>query len=153
MNAEPAQLFRLSATDKLLLNDVNTLCRQGAEFYQQAAGSLNNSNLQRQFVQLATIHRSALRQLPTSSFAVPLPLLSNNTAKAIQRGYDKANTALETTNEGWLAAVPDLLQQELTLLKKVVRQLQPKPHAFALAHATAALQIAHDQLEPLLQQQ
>lgn len=152
MNAETAQQFRLSATDKLLLNDINTLCQQGAQFYQQAAGSLNNSNLQRQFVQLATIHRSALRQLPPGSFSVPLPLLSNSSAQAIQRGYDQANTALKTTSDGWLAAVPELLQQELSLLKRVVRQLQPKPHAFALAHATAALQIAHDQLEPLLQQ-
>lgn len=137
--------------DTLLLSALASLCASAGRFFQLAARHASASNLRYQFTTLANIHLQANRQLPAADAAAALQQISPQLA-AIQFWYLQQQSRLRQhdLSLAQLTELRVLLQQQLVALKQLTQSSSANLKG-ALAHLTAALQVACDQLLPLLQ--
>lgn len=132
-----------------LLQGVYAVCIAAQRFFTQAARQIDDSNLRYKFLELSNLHASAAHQLPgstTSNQTLPNELV------AVQFWYLQQQAALhsEQPPQNMLTELAGLLQQQLQALKQLIKRLHSYTAKVILAHLSAALQMANDQLLPLL---
>lgn len=134
-----------------LLRAVASLCASAGRFFQLAASQVSTGNLRHQFATLARLHVSASQQLPDHTDAAALRQLCPQLS-AVQYWYQQQHSKLlqHECSPAVLAELAILLPQQLAALKQLTRCSSHRLQA-GLAHFTAALQVACDQLLPLLQ--
>lgn len=138
-------------TETKILHDVYKLSVSAQLFFQQAAHLVDDSNLRYKFIELSILHANAARQLPAAA-RNPLPQIASSELAAVQFWYLHQQTALHNAppEQTMLAELAGLLQQQLHVLKQLTKEVQSNAARIALAHLSAALQMANDQLLPLL---
>lgn len=131
------------------LNSAYAVCTAAQLFFQQAAQLISSSNLRYQFIQLSKLHQIAARQLPVSTLT---QLDYRNELAAVEFWYLHQCAALHNPVQQPLiiAQLAGLLQQQLLGLKQLTRQVTIASAKVTLAHLSAALQMAIDQISPLL---
>jgi hypothetical protein len=134
-----------------LLSAVASLCTSAGRFFQLAASQVSPGNLRYQFANLARLHVSASKQLPGHADAAALRQLCPPLS-AVQYWYLQQHNKLQhqECSPAVLAELAILLPQQLAALKQLTRCSSHRLQA-GLAHFTAALQLACDQLLPQLQ--
>lgn len=146
--ADPAQSNQ--NTETIILGDVYAVCSAAQRFFQQAAQQVGDSNLRYKFLQLSALHSAAAQNLPVADTA-QLRHGSDELA-AIQFWYLHQHAVLhnQPLQQTTLAELTNLLQQQLGALKQLTKTVHSHTARVTLAHLSAALQIASDQLLPLL---
>jgi hypothetical protein len=134
-----------------MLNVVYTVCVAAQRFFQQAAWQVDDSNLRYKFIELSAIHNNAARQLPEAADKVQLQDISSELA-AVQFWYLHQQAALHNNppHRRMLTELANLLQQQLLALKHLTQSVHSPTAKVTLAHLSAALQMANDQLLPML---
>ncbi|HEX5792327.1 MAG TPA: hypothetical protein VFY01_03565 [Rheinheimera sp.] len=137
-------------TETRTLHDVHTVCVAAQLFFQQAARQVDDSNLRHKFLELAILHSNAANQLPASRHTPPAQIMTSELA-AVQFWYLHQRAALhKEAPQQMLTELAGLLQQQLNVLKQLTKRVQSHAAKVTLAHLSAALQMANDQLLPLL---
>lgn len=133
-----------------ILHVVHAVCVAAQHFFQQAARQVDDSNLRHKFLELSILHRNAARQLPASESTSSE--MATSELAAVQFWYLHQRAALhsEPLQQRMLAEMAGLLQQQLSVLKAQTKSVQSRTGKITLAHLSAALQMANDQLLPLL---
>ena len=147
--AEPAS--QNNNTELRMLHGVHMLCVSAQQFFQQAAKQLDDSNLRYKFLELSILHANAARQLPATT-SNPLPQIANSELAAVQFWYLHQQASLHSKGPqpSMLTELAALLQQQLNALKHLTKNVDTSSARVTLAHLSAALQMANDQLLPLL---
>jgi hypothetical protein len=145
--ADPAP--RQPDSETRLLHGVYLVCIAAQRFFTQAAQHIDDSNLRYKFLELSHLHANAAHQLPGNTASSQT--LTNELA-AVQFWYLQQQVALHSDQppQRMLTELAGLLQQQLLALKQLIKQLHSQTGRIILAHLSAALQIANDQLLPLL---
>lgn len=133
------------------LKVVQATCVAAQHFFKQAAQQVADGNLRYKFSELSTLHSNAAQYLPADS--VPeQPQNINRDLAAVQFWYLHQKAALHspTPPPEMLCELDGLLQQQLSALKRLTNNLQSHNAKITLAHLSAGLQIACDQLQPML---
>lgn len=148
----PGDVSRAAHPDDIrILRAVASLCASAGRFFQLAASQVSTGNLRYQFATLARLHANASRHLPEHSDTAALCQLSPQLS-AVQYWYLQQYSKLhqQECSPALLAELATLLPQHLSALKQLTYCSSNRLKA-SLAHFTAALQLACDQLLPLLQ--
>lgn len=139
-------------TEERILAGVYSVCVAAQHFFQQAAKQAADSNLRYKFIELSKLHSAAAQQLPAAIKQQAIPQDYSSELAAVQFWYLHQQTALH--NQPLLQPMQDelagLLQQQLKVLKQLIKTVHSRAAKVTLAHLSAALQIASDQLQPLL---
>tara|TARA_Y100001963_G_scaffold159860_1_gene265787 strand:+ start:600 stop:1118 length:519 start_codon:yes stop_codon:yes gene_type:complete len=147
--AEPAS--QNNNTELRMLHGVHMLCMSAQQFFQQAAYQVDDSNLRYKFLELSKLHANAARKLPVATSA-PSPHIQDSELAAVQFWYlhQQASLNKKRPQPLMLTELADLLQQQLYALKHLTKHVGSNSGRVPLAHLSAALQMAYDQLLPLL---
>jgi len=132
---------------KAQLKTVQAICIAAQRFYQQAAKQVSDGNLRYKFAELSALHHNAAQRLPIEAAHDPAPNLQTELI-AVQLWYQHQHTTLTTETAQPLALFElySLLQKQLSALKQLTLLMRSYSAKISLAHLTAALQIACDQL-------
>lgn len=138
--------------EKRILTGVYSVCVAAERFFQKAAKQVSDGNLRYKFIELSKLHSTAAEQLPVSAKQEAIPLDYSSELAAVQLWYLHQQTVLH--NHPLLQPMQDeltgLLQQQLQVLKHLIKTVDSRTAKITLAHLFAALQMASDQLQPLL---
>jgi hypothetical protein len=147
--AHPAE--KQSDTETRLLHSVYVVCVAAQRFFTQAAHQIDDSNLRYKFLELSVLHGNAAHQLPADNMTESAQTINNELA-AVQFWYLQQQAELhnQRPQQLMLTELGGLLQQQLTALKQLIKHLHSQTARVTLAHLSAALQMANDQLLPLL---
>ncbi|KUM52020.1 hypothetical protein [Rheinheimera sp. EpRS3] len=139
-------------TEERILSGVYSVCVAAQRFFQQAAQQVADSNLRYNFIALSKLHSVAAQQLPIAAKQEAIPQDYSSELAAVQFWYLHQQTALhnQPMTQSMLTELAGLLQQQLHVLKQLIRAVHSRTTKVTLAHLSAALQIASDQLQPLL---
>ena len=131
------------------LYSAHAVCMAAQQFYQQAAQQISNSNLRYKFLELSALHLTAAKQLPATAQAEHD---YHHALAAVEIWYLHQCTALYNPAQQpfVLTQLGGLLQQQLQGLKQLIKQVTTVSAKIRLAHLSAALQMATDQLLPQL---
>lgn len=134
-----------------VLSGVHKLCIAAQGFYTLAARQVDDSNLRYKFLQLSALHSHAACQLPASNSSTAAAEF-NKELVSVHCWYHQQQAVLhdQPPPKYMLAELASLLQQQLNALKHLTKGLQSHAARVTLAHLSAALQMASDQLLPLL---
>ena len=140
-------------TEERILAGVYSVCVAAQHFFQQAAKQAADSNLRYKFIELSKLHSAAAQQLPAAIKQQAIPQDYSSELAAVQFWYLHQQAALhnQPMAQSMLTELAGLLQQQLHALKQLIRAVHCRTTKVTLAHLSAALQIASDQLQPLLQ--
>lgn len=138
--------------EQRILSGVYSICVAAQQFYQQAAHQVADSNLRYKLIALAKLHSMAAQQLPAVVKHSALPQDYTSELAAVQFWYLHQHMALhkQPLLQPILFELTGLLQQQLNVLKQVIKTVRSRTAKVTLAHLSAALQMANDQLQPLL---
>lgn len=134
-----------------VLSGVHKLCIAAQGFYALAARQVDDSNLRYHFLQLSALHSHAACKLPsTKNSAVAAEF--NKELVSVHCWYQQQQAVLhdQPPPKYMLAELASLLQQQLNALKYLSKCLQSHSARASLANLSATLQMASDQLLPLL---
>lgn len=147
--AEPAS--QNNNTELRMLHGVHMLCVSAQQFFQQAAYQVDDSNLRYKFLELSKLHANAARKLPAAT-STASPQIPDSELAAVQFWYLHQQAGLNNKRPQplMLTELADLLQQQLHALKQLTKHVGNSSAQVTLAHLSAALQMAYDQLSPLL---
>ena len=137
--------------DIRILRAVASLCASAGRFFQLAASQISTGNLRYQFATLARLHANASRHFPAHADTAALLQLSPQ-LYAVQYWYLQQHSKLhqQECSQELLAELATQLPEQLSALKQLTRCSSHRLKV-SLAHFIAALQLAYDQLLPLLQ--
>lgn len=138
-------------TETKMLHGVYILCVAAQHFFQQTARHVDDSNLRYKFLDLAILHGNAARQLPAPP-NIKAQDIAHSELAAVQFWYLHQQAALhnDAPQQTMLSELAGLLQQQLNVLKQLTKEMRGNAARITLAHLSAALQMAIDQLLPLL---
>jgi hypothetical protein len=139
-------------TETQILHGVYVVCNAAQQFYTQAAQQVADSNLRYKFIELSAIHDTAATHLPGKDVNNRQLQDYSSELAAIQFWYLHQRVALHnhSLQPSVLAELGGLLQQQLRELKQLTKAVTSQNAKVTLAHLSAALQMANDQLQPML---
>jgi glyceraldehyde-3-phosphate dehydrogenase/erythrose-4-phosphate dehydrogenase len=139
--------------EEKMLSGVYAVCVAAQRFFRQAAQQATDSNLRYKFRELANLHEATAQQLPATAKQQATPQDYSSELAAVQFWYLHQQAVLHSqpVAQSVLTELAGLLQQQLHALKQLIRAVHCRTTKVTLAHLSAALQIASDQLQPLLQ--
>jgi hypothetical protein len=134
------------------LTGVYMICVAAQRFFQQAAQQVTDGNLRYKFIELSALHGNAAQHLPVASTDIVPPQPVSSELEAVQFWYLHQRVALhsEPPPQSMLNELGGLLPRQLSALKQLTQRVENHNAKVTLAHLSAALQMANDQLLPLL---
>ncbi|WP_215398753.1 hypothetical protein [Rheinheimera oceanensis] len=141
------------AEEERILSGVYAVCVAAQQFFHQAAQQVTDSNLRYKFRELSNMHEATAQQLPATAKQQGIPQDYSSELAAVQFWYLHQHAALHSQPvvQSVLTELAGLLLQQLHALKQLIRAVHNRRTKVTLAHLSAALQMASDQLQPLLQ--
>jgi tryptophanyl-tRNA synthetase len=138
--------------EERILSGVYSVCVAAQRFFQQAAQQVADGNLRYKFLELSNLHGATAQQLPVAAKQEAIPQDYSSELAAVQFWYLHQQAALhnQPMAQSMLTELAGLLQQQLHVLKQLIRAVHSRTTKVTLAHLSAALQMASDQLQPLL---
>lgn len=134
------------------LSGVYQICVAAQLFFRYAAIQVADSNIRYKFIELSALHGNTAQQLPAEPVNHAQSHQISNELTAVQYWYKQHSSAVQNQppTQSMLNELVTLLPRQLAALKLLTHNVTDQSTKAALANLSAALQMANDQILPLL---